>query len=109
MDTVLNWSRPTNIREIHSLLRLTGYYRRFIEGSSKIVGSLIQLTRKGASFDWIDKCEQRFEELKQKLVNAPILTIPEESEGFVIYSDASKKGLECFLMQHSKVVAYTSR
>ncbi|GKC88360.1 putative reverse transcriptase domain-containing protein, partial [Tanacetum coccineum] len=53
--------------------------------------------------------EESFEELKQRLVSAPILTLPSGSGGFQIYSDASKKGLGCVLMQHGKVIAYASR
>ena len=51
----------------------------------------------------------RFQELKQRLVSAPVLTVLESSVGYVIYSDPSKKGLGCVLMQHDKVVAYASR
>ncbi|KAA0051239.1 ty3-gypsy retrotransposon protein [Cucumis melo var. makuwa] len=54
-------------------------------------------------------CEDSFQNLKQKLVTAPVLTIPDGSGSFVIYSDASKKGLGCVLMQQGKVVAYASR
>nr|GFB30596.1 putative reverse transcriptase domain-containing protein [Tanacetum cinerariifolium] len=53
--------------------------------------------------------EKSFEELKQHLVSAPVLTLPSDSGGFQIYSDASKKGLGCVLMQHGKVIAYASR
>nr|GFD38660.1 retrotransposon protein, putative, Ty3-gypsy subclass [Tanacetum cinerariifolium] len=53
--------------------------------------------------------EKSFEELKQRLVSAPVLTLPSGSGGFEIYSDASKKGLGCVLMQHGKVIAYASR
>lgn len=80
-----------------------------IEGFSKIAGPMTQLTRKGVKFQWTEKCEKSFQELKQKLVSAPVLAIPEGSEGFVIYSDASKQGLGCVLMQHGKVIAYASR
>nr|GFB94899.1 putative reverse transcriptase domain-containing protein [Tanacetum cinerariifolium] len=52
---------------------------------------------------------ESFEELKQRLVSAPVLTLPSGSGGFQIYSDASKKGLGCVLMQHGKVIAYASR
>ncbi|RVW21559.1 Retrovirus-related Pol polyprotein from transposon 297 [Vitis vinifera] len=52
---------------------------------------------------------RRFQELKNRLVTAPILTIPSGSGGFVVYSDASHQGLGCVLMQHGKVVAYASR
>lgn len=93
VEAVLNWPRPTNVGEIRSFLGLAGYYRRFIEGFSKISGPLTQLTRKNATFDWTEDCDLSFEKLKQKLVNAPVLTIPTGSDGFVIYSDASKQGL----------------
>jgi hypothetical protein len=58
---------------------------------------------------WTDECEQSFQELNRQLVTAPILTLPSESCEFVIYSDASRKGLGFVLMQNGKVVAYASR
>ena len=70
---------------------------------------MTRLTQKRVKFEWTEDCEQSFQELKQRLVSAPILTIPTGDEGFTIYSDASKKGLGCVLMQHGKVVAYASR
>ena len=109
VEAVSNWKTPTNVNEVRSFLGLAGYYRRFIEGFSKIAVPLTQLTRKGVKFEWSGKCESSFQELKKRLVTAPVLTIPDESEGFVIYSDASKQGLGCVLMQHNKVVAYASR
>ena len=57
---------------------------------------------------WTEECEKSFQELKQRLVTTPILTIPSNLGGFVIYSDASKKGLGCVLMLHGKVIAYAS-
>ncbi|XP_022859255.1 uncharacterized protein LOC111380025 [Olea europaea var. sylvestris] len=60
---------------------------------------------KGTKFVWSEKYEQSFQELKDKLVSVPVLTIPDGSEGFLIYIDASKLGLGCFLMQHGKVFA----
>ncbi|XP_038874934.1 uncharacterized protein LOC120067443 [Benincasa hispida] len=71
--------------------------------------SLTQLTRKGASFVWSKACEDSFQNLKQRLVSASVLTVPDGSGNFVIYNDASKKGLGCVLMQHGKMVAYASR
>ena len=88
---------------------LTGYYRRFIEGFSKIALPLTSLTQKGVKFEWSDDCERSFQELKNRLVTAPILTIPSGSGGFVVYSDASRQGLGCVLMQPGKVVAYAPR
>ena len=109
VEAVMQWNRPTNISEIRSFLRMAGYYRRFVEEFSRIAAPLTRLTQKGIKFEWSEVCEQSFQELKQRLVSAPILTIPTGDEGFTIYSDASKKGLGCVLMQHGKVVAYASR
>jgi hypothetical protein len=109
VEAVLNWSRPTNVAEIRSFLGLAGYYRRFVEGFSQIAAPLTHLTRKGVKFEWSNACEESFQELKQRLVTAPVLTIPSSSGGFVIYCDASRVGLGCVLMQHGRVVAYASR
>ncbi|KAL0556362.1 hypothetical protein IC582_004875 [Cucumis melo] len=109
IEAVTNWPRPSTVSEIRSFLGLAGYYRRFVEDFSRIANPLTQLTRKGTPFVWSPACESSFRELKQKLVTAPVLTVPDGSGSFVIYSDASKKGLGCVLMQQGKVVAYASR
>uniref|UniRef100_A0A2N9EEP8 RNA-directed DNA polymerase n=1 Tax=Fagus sylvatica TaxID=28930 RepID=A0A2N9EEP8_FAGSY len=109
IEAVVSWDRPTNVSEVRSFLGLAGYYRRFVEGFSRIAAPLTHLTRKNAKFEWKEECEKSFQELKQRLVTAPVLTIPSSSGGFVIYSDASRKGLGCVLMQHGRVVAYASR
>ena len=109
VDAVANWRRPSTVTEIRSFLGLAGYYRRFIEGFSKIALPLTKLTQKGVKFEWSDDCECSFQELKNRLVSAPILTIPSGSGGFVVYSDASHQGLGCVLMQHGRVVGYASR
>ncbi|GJT25129.1 putative reverse transcriptase domain-containing protein [Tanacetum coccineum] len=87
---------------------LVGYYRRFIEGFSKIAKSMTKLTQKGFKFDWGDKEEAAFQLIKQKLCSAPILALPEGSEDFVVYCDASHKGLGVVLMQREKVITYAS-
>uniref|UniRef100_A0A2N9G9V6 CCHC-type domain-containing protein n=1 Tax=Fagus sylvatica TaxID=28930 RepID=A0A2N9G9V6_FAGSY len=70
---------------------------------------LTHLTRKSVKVEWSDACEESFQELKQRLVTAPMLTIPSSNGGFVIYCDASRVGLGCVLIQHGRVVAYASR
>ena len=103
------WEQPTTVTEVQSFLGLAGYYRRFIEGFSKIAGLLHCLTRKGIKFEWTDRCEESFQTLKEKLMSAPVLTLPEGNEGFEVYSDASHQGLGCVLMQHKRFVAYASK
>jgi len=109
VEAVLKWERPTNVTEIRSFLGLAGYYQRFIEGFSTIVAPMTCLTRKKMKWEWTSECESSFQELKRRLTTAPMLTLPLGMEGFVIYSDASKKGLGCVLMQHGRVIVYASR
>ncbi|GJY41249.1 putative reverse transcriptase domain-containing protein [Tanacetum coccineum] len=68
-----------------------------------------RLLQKSVKFEWGEKAEAAFQLLKQKLCSAPILALPEGSENFVVYCDASHKGLGTVLMQREKVIAYTSR
>ncbi|GJW15117.1 putative reverse transcriptase domain-containing protein [Tanacetum coccineum] len=84
IESIKDWASPKTPTEIHQFLGLTGYYRRFIE-------------------------EAAFQLLKQKLCSALILALPEGSENFVVYCDASRKGLGAVLMQREKFIAYASR
>ncbi|GJZ54699.1 putative reverse transcriptase domain-containing protein [Tanacetum coccineum] len=109
IESIKDWSTPKTPTEIRQFLGLAGYYRRFIEGFSKIAKSMTKLTQKGIKFDWGEKEENAFQLIKQKLCSAPILALPEGSEDFVVYCDASHKGLGAVLMQREKVIAYASR
>jgi len=91
------------------IFKPAGYYRRFIEGFSKLALLLSQLTCKGRDFVWDIQCENSFNELKQRLMTASIFILPKSDEPFVVYYDASKLGLGGVLMQYNKVVAYASR
>ena len=109
IEAVVSWKPPRNVTEVRSFLGLAGYYRRFVKGFSVIASSLTKLLRKWVNFEWDDKCQSSFEQLKKILVKAPVLTQPTSSREYVMYSYASKIGLGCVLMQDGKVVAYASR
>ncbi|GJT33659.1 putative reverse transcriptase domain-containing protein [Tanacetum coccineum] len=109
IESIKDWASPKTPTEIRQFLGLVGYYRRFIEGFSKIAKSMTKLTQKGIKFDWGEKEENAFQLIKQKLCSAPILALPEGSKDFVVYCDASHKGLGVVLMQREKVIAYASR
>ncbi|GJS37012.1 putative reverse transcriptase domain-containing protein [Tanacetum coccineum] len=70
---------------------------------------MTKLTQKNVKFDWGEKEEAAFQLIKQKLCSAPILALPKGSENFIVYCDASHKGLGAVLMQNEKVIAYASR
>ncbi|GJW67144.1 putative reverse transcriptase domain-containing protein, partial [Tanacetum coccineum] len=100
IDDILIYSRN---KEEH------GYYRRFIKQFSLISKPLTKLTQKNKPYVWGDDEEEAFQTLKLKLCSAPILSLPEGSEDFVVYCDASLKGFGAVLMQQEKVIAYASR
>jgi hypothetical protein len=109
VETVSNWREPTNVSKIRSFLGLAGYYRRFIEGFSKIARPMTKLLKKEKKFNWTESCEKSFQELKRRLTTAPVLTLPDIQRDFVVYCDTSRQGLGCVLMQDEKVVVYASR
>ncbi|KAK5842666.1 hypothetical protein PVK06_005048 [Gossypium arboreum] len=106
---IVDWRPPRNVTEVRSFLGLAGYYRRFVKGFSTIATPMTKLLQKDVKFEWTEKCQKSFDQLKAYLTEAPILVQPESGKEFVIYSDASLLGLGCVLMQEGRVVAYASR
>ena len=109
IEVVVSWNPPKNVSEVRSFLGLAWYYRKFVEGFSRIVAPLTKLTRKDVKYDWVDAYQQSFKELKGRLTLAPVLTLPNGRDGFMVYSVASRQGLGCVLMQNDKVIVYASK
>ncbi|KAA3478731.1 DNA/RNA polymerases superfamily protein [Gossypium australe] len=109
VSAILEWKLPRNVSEVRSFLGLAGYYRRFVKGFSMIATPMTKLLQKDVKFEWSEKCQKSFDQLKTLLTEAPVLIQPESGKEFVIFSDASLNGLGCVLMQEGKVVAYASR
>ncbi len=93
VESVTNWKQPKTVSEIRSFLGVAGYYRRFIENFSKIAKPMTRLLQKDVKYKWSEECEQSLQELKSRLISAPILILPDPKKGF----------------QDGKVVAYASR
>ena len=109
IEAVVNWKPLNNVSEVRSFLGLAGYYRKFVEGFSRIEAPLTKMTRKDVKYDWVDAYQKSFEELKDRLTSAPVLALPNGKDGFVVYSDASRQDIGCVLMQNDRVIAYASR
>ncbi|XP_028798834.1 uncharacterized protein LOC114754220 [Neltuma alba] len=109
VEAVLNWGQPKMVTEVRSFLGLARYYSRFIRDFSRIALPLTKLTWKNQPFNWDTKCEVSFHELKQKLTSTPMLIIPNPMLPYVVYTNASKQGLGCVLMQQGRVVAYATQ
>jgi hypothetical protein len=106
---ILKWKAPTDAREMKSFIGMAGYYRRFIEGFSKIVKPMTALLANKVEFKWTQKCQGAFEALKEKLTTAPVLVLSDVHKPFSVYCDACYTSLGCVLMQEGRVVAYSSR
>jgi len=98
VETVVKWERSQIVTEVRSFLGLVGYYMRFVEGFSKRVSPLTQLTRKDQPFSWTDECQACFEDMKRRLTTAIVLAISDPTKTFEVYYDASYQGLGCILM-----------
>lgn len=125
ITAVANWPRPTNIAELRSFLGFVGYYRRFVNGFSKLAAPLHRLVaelseakpRRGRKLPlqeaWSDSCEDSFQDLKAHLVSAPTLAFANFSLPFILEVDASHGGLGAVLSQEQdgkvRPVAYASR
>ncbi|GJY61455.1 putative reverse transcriptase domain-containing protein [Tanacetum coccineum] len=109
IEAIKNWTAPTTPTEVRQFMGLAGYYQRFIELFSLIAKPLTKLTQKNKKYEWGEDEEEAFLMLKQKLCSAPILALHEGSEDFVVYYDASIKGIGAVLMQREKVIAYALR
>jgi hypothetical protein len=109
VKAIMEWPAPTNVSEVHSFMGLAGYYRRFIEGFSKIANPITKLQKKNKKFVWTKKCAEAFRRLKELLKTTPILKVPDMDANFLVCTDASKEGLGGVLMQDGRVISYISR
>ena len=109
IEVIVSWKPPRNVTEVRSFLSLVRYYRRFVKGFSIITFTLTKLIWKWVKFEWDDKCQSSFNQLKKILVEVLVLTQPTPGREYFMYSDASRIGVRCVLMQDGKVVAYASR
>ncbi|GJX27856.1 putative reverse transcriptase domain-containing protein [Tanacetum coccineum] len=98
IEAVKSWKAPMTPSEVRSFLGLAGYYRCFIENFSNIAKPLTSLTQKNQKYEWGEKQEEAFQMLKVNLCNAPIFSLPDRVEDFVVYCDASNQGLGCVLI-----------
>ena len=92
VQVVREWPAPRKVTEVQSFLGLVGYYRRFIKAFADIARPLHRLTEKGREFKWDAECESAFQELRQRLLEAPILAYPVADAEFILDTDASDVG-----------------
>ncbi|GFX61651.1 retrovirus-related Pol polyprotein from transposon 297 [Trichonephila clavipes] len=100
---------PKNNREVSKFLGMTGWYQKFIPRYADICEPLYQIKKKGAKFNWSGEAQDSFDQIKRTLTEAPILQLPNFSEQFNLFTDASGVGIGAVLQQNQKPTAFASR
>jgi len=109
ISTIVHWTTPTTLKELRGFLGITGYYRKFIRHYAVISQPLTALLKKGAMFIWTNLTETTFTTLKNALVTAPVLALPNFQLPFTIETDASDTGIGAVLSQQNHPIAFVSK
>lgn len=109
INDVLNWPTPTTPKDVRGFLGSDGYYRKFVKHFGILAKPLTDLLKKGHIFQWTSLQDTAFEQLKQTLVTAPVLQLPDFSKQFTIETDASAKGVGAVMQQSGHPIAYISK
>ena len=109
VHAILNWPSPSKVTELKSFLGLANYYRKFIQGYSKKVASLINLLKKDKKWVWTDACQEAFDKLKVAVSSEPVLCLPDFGLPFEVHTNASNKAISGVLVQEKHHVAYESK
>lgn len=108
IEAITSWPTPFNIKQLRGFLGLSGYYRKFVKGYACIASPLTDLLIHDA-FKWSEKAERAFKQLKESLVQAPVLSLPDFSNSFSLETDASLYSIGAVLLQDNHPISYFSK
>lgn len=102
VQAITKWEPPKNIPELRSFIGMVSYYRKFIRNFAGMGAPLYQLLKKDVSWNWREEQQNAFEQLKQKMSEAPLLAMPQPKEKYYVVTDASDLALGAVLMQNNE-------
>ena len=109
VKAIQEWDPPTKIPQLSFFLGLVNYYQRFIKGYSTRVAPLTNLLKKNKTWEWDERCQQAFENLKKTVTEKPVLALLNHTKVFEVHMDASEFAIEGVLMQDRHLIAFESR
>lgn len=109
IEAIRAWLVPSDVKQLRSFLGLAGYYRKFVQHFAVIARPLTDLLKKGTLYVWTSTHESAFNTLKQALISAPVLAIPDFSKQFHIQTDASEAGVGAVLLQDGHPLSFISK
>ena len=109
LKAIEDWVELKNFHEMRVFLGMTNYQRKFVEGYSKVTSALTDLLKKDKRWSWTNKCQEAFDDLKKRMVTAPILKFPDFERPFEVHIDASDFAIGGVLMQDGHPVVYESQ
>src|ERR1700680_4218360 len=113
IKAIIDWPRPTSVKNIRSFLGISGYYRKFIQNYSKVASPLTELLKDEQRFKWGEEQQSAFDFLKQATTSAPILVLPDMSLPFKVTTDACSRAIGAVLSQNNgkgdQPIAYLSK
>ena len=89
VQAIMDWQKPTNVKEVQSFVGFCNFYRRFINGFSKIIKALMRLTKKDVTFEWTKPCQEAFQTMKDRVTSAPILKHFDRTKEAILETDSS--------------------